>query len=46
VGQTASLFGEAELSPHEKKIFALLKANESTHIDDFFWFVLASQNAQ
>jgi DNA processing protein len=34
VGQTASLFGEAELSPHEKKIFALLKADESTHIDD------------
>ena len=34
VGQTASLFGEAELSPQEKKIFALLKADESTHIDD------------
>jgi DNA processing protein len=34
VGQTASLFGEAELSPHEKKIFALLKADESTHIDE------------
>ena len=33
-GQTASLFGEAELSPHEKKIFALLKADESTHIDE------------
>jgi len=33
-GQTASLFGETELSPHEKKIFALLKADESTHIDD------------
>lgn len=32
--QTASLFGEAELSPHEKKIFGLLKADESTHIDD------------
>jgi DNA processing protein len=32
--QTASLFGEAELSPHEKKIFALLKADEATHIDD------------
>jgi DNA processing protein len=30
VGQTASLFGEAEQSPHEKKIFALLKADEST----------------
>ncbi len=33
-GQTASLFGEAELSPHEKKIFAILKADESTHIDE------------
>jgi DNA processing protein len=33
-GQTASLFGEAELSPHEKKIFALLKADEATHIDE------------
>jgi DNA processing protein len=32
---TASLFGEDDtLSPHEKKIFALLKADESTHIDD------------
>jgi DNA processing protein len=34
VGQTASLFGESELSPHEKKIFALLKADEATHIDE------------
>jgi len=33
-GETASLFGESELSPHEKKIFALLKADESTHIDE------------
>ena len=34
-GGTASLFGEDDtLSPHEKKIFALLKADESTHIDD------------
>jgi DNA processing protein len=33
-GQTASLFGETELSPHEKKIFALLKADETTHIDE------------
>jgi DNA processing protein len=32
--ETASLFEEAELSPHEKKIFALLKADESTHIDE------------
>jgi DNA processing protein len=33
-GQTASLFGESELPPHEKKIFALLKADEATHIDE------------
>lgn len=33
-GQTASLFGEKELAPHEKKILALLKADESTHIDE------------
>ena len=33
--QTASLFGEQDqLSPHERKIFALLKADEATHIDD------------
>ena len=33
-GQTASLFGENELGPHEKKILALLKADEPTHIDE------------
>jgi DNA processing protein len=33
-GKTASLFQEPELAPHEKKIFALLKADESTHIDE------------
>ena len=33
-GQTASLFEESELPPHEKKIFALLKADEATHIDE------------
>jgi DNA processing protein len=32
--QTASLFQDSELPPHEKKIFALLKADESTHIDE------------
>jgi DNA processing protein len=32
--QTASLFPETELSAHEKKIFALLKADEATHIDE------------
>jgi len=32
--QTASLFGEKQLAPHEKKILALLKADESTHIDE------------
>jgi DNA processing protein len=31
---TASLFQESELPPHEKKIFALLKADEATHIDE------------
>jgi DNA processing protein len=32
--QSASLFGEVELPPHEKKIYAILKADESTHIDE------------
>jgi DNA processing protein len=32
--KTASLFEETELPPHEKKIFALLKADEATHIDE------------
>lgn len=31
---TASLFAGAELTPHEKKIFSLLKQDESTHIDE------------
>jgi DNA processing protein len=32
---TASLFpNDEQLSPHERKIFALLKADESTHIDE------------
>ena len=30
----ASLFQEPEFTPHEKKIFALLKQDESTHIDE------------
>jgi DNA processing protein len=33
-GQTASLFGENELGPHERKILTLLKADEATHIDE------------
>ena len=33
-GQAASLFGESDLPPHEKKIFALLKADEAIHIDE------------
>ena len=33
-GGMASLFGETDLPPHEKKIFALLKADEATHIDE------------
>ena len=34
--QTASLFpdGDNPLSPHERKIYALLKADEATHIDE------------
>ena len=33
--ETASLFpsGDSPLSPHERKIYALLKADETTHID-------------
>jgi DNA processing protein len=34
-GGTASLFpDDGEMSPHEKRIFKLLKADEATHIDD------------
>jgi DNA processing protein len=33
-GQTASLFGEPSLSPHEKKIYAVLKADEAQHLDE------------
>ncbi len=32
--ETASLFPDAAISPHEKKILRLLKADESTHIDE------------
>ncbi len=31
---TASLFDGATMSPHEKKIYGLLKADDSVHIDD------------
>jgi len=31
---TASLFHDHDLPPHEKKILALLKADETTHIDE------------
>jgi DNA processing protein len=33
--ETASLFpsGDSPLSPHERKIYALLEADEATHID-------------
>jgi len=31
--QTASLFPDDAISPHEKKVLRLLKADESTHID-------------
>jgi len=33
-GQTASLFEGAELPPHEKKLLAVLKADESMQIDE------------
>ena len=32
--ETASLFPDEAISPHEKKILKLLKADESTHIDE------------
>ena len=31
---TASLFDGAALSPHEKKVYSILRADESTHIDE------------
>jgi len=31
---SASLFGETELPPHERKILKLLKADEAIHIDE------------
>jgi len=34
VPQTASLFTDGDIRPHEKRILALLKADESTQIDD------------
>ncbi len=33
-GGTASLFDEEALPPHERRLFALLKPDESTHIDE------------
>ncbi|HEY8671288.1 MAG TPA: DNA-processing protein DprA [Terriglobales bacterium] len=33
-GQTASLFQEPSLSPHEKRIYAVLKADEAMHLDE------------
>jgi DNA processing protein len=33
-GQTASLFEEPSLSPHEKKIYKVLKADEALHLDE------------
>jgi DNA processing protein len=32
--ETASLFGDSELPPDEKRIFAVLRADEPTHIDE------------
>jgi DNA processing protein len=33
-GQNASLFEEPSLSPHEKKIYRVLKADEAMHLDE------------
>jgi hypothetical protein len=33
-GQTASLFQEPSLSPREKKIYRVLKADEAMHLDE------------
>ena len=33
-GQTASLFEEPSLSPHEKEIYRVLKADEAMHLDE------------
>ena len=33
-GQTASLFEEPSLSPHERKIYRVLKADEAMHLDE------------
>jgi DNA processing protein len=33
-GQSASLFEEPSLSPHEKKIYRVLKADEAQHLDE------------
>jgi DNA processing protein len=33
-GQTASLFEEPSLSPHEKKIYKVLKGDEAMHLDE------------
>jgi DNA processing protein len=33
-GSSASLFADAGLPPHEKRILSLLKADEATHIDE------------
>ncbi|HWX56255.1 MAG TPA: DNA-processing protein DprA [Verrucomicrobiae bacterium] len=32
--KTASLFGDTQISPREKKVLSLLKQDESTHIDE------------
>ena len=33
-GRIASLFEESSLSPHEKKIYKVLKADEAMHLDE------------
>jgi DNA processing protein len=43
--ETASLFPDEAISPHEKKILKLLKADESTHIDELVELLEAEVSA-
>lgn len=43
--ETASLFPDEAISPHEKKILKLLKTDESTHIDELVELLEAEVSA-
>ena len=43
--ETASLFDGAAMSPHEKRLFAILRADESTHIDELVDKVQANMSS-